>query len=173
MLIHKEVENWALPLGCEPSNLPFRNKLSRWKSKTLSFGGRVTLAKAVLGNLPIFYLSVFAAPLGIIEALERIRRKFIWGGPENESKINWVAWDKILAPKEVGGLGLGSIKAMNLALLTKWKWKFFTERDLLWVKIINGLHNLGSFPPSKMSSRYISRWILEKILINAIILFGN
>ena len=69
----------------------FRNKLFGWKAKTLSFGGRMTLAKAVLGNLPTFYLSLFAAPSGVIEALEKIRRNFIWGGPENESKIKWVA----------------------------------------------------------------------------------
>lgn len=64
----------------------FRNKLSRWKSKTLSFGGRVTLAKAVLGNLPTFYLSLFATPSRVIEALEKIRRNFIWGSLKNESK---------------------------------------------------------------------------------------
>ncbi|KAL7616242.1 hypothetical protein Lser_V15G03343 [Lactuca serriola] len=111
----QEVENGALLLGCEPSAIPFpylgmpvgrhmnrkiswnlilekfRNKLSGWKAKTLSFGGRMTLAKAVLGNLPTFYLSLFAAPSGVIEALEKIRRNFIWGGPENESKIKWVA----------------------------------------------------------------------------------
>ncbi|CAI9266205.1 unnamed protein product [Lactuca saligna] len=150
----QEVENWALPLGCEPSTLPFtflgipvgenmnrksswnliienfRNKLSCWKSKSLSFGGRMNLAKPVLGNLPTFYLSLFAAPLGVIETLEKIRRNFIWGGTNNEHKIRWVTWDTILAPKEAGGLGMGSIKAMNLALLAKWKWKFFSRAKL-------------------------------------------
>lgn len=111
----QEVENWALPLGCEPSTLPFiylgmpvgenmngkrswkpiiekfSNKLSSWKSKTLSFGGRVTLAMSVLGNLPTFYLSIFSAPSGVIKILEKIRRNFIWGGPENDQKIQWVA----------------------------------------------------------------------------------
>lgn len=113
------------------------NKLSGWKSKTLNCGGRVTLAKSVLGSLPTFYLSIFAAPLGVIETLERIRRNFIWGGPNNASKIRWVAWKKTLAPKVVGGLGLGPFKALNLALLSKWRWKFFHERNSLWVVIIN------------------------------------
>lgn len=103
------------PLGCEPSALPFtylgvpvgdnmnrknawnpiidkfKSKLSTWKSKTLSFGGRVTLAKAVLGNLPTYYLSLFAAPIGVIKELEKIQRQFIWGGKENKSSIHWVA----------------------------------------------------------------------------------
>lgn len=62
----------------------------------------------------------------------------------------------MLAPKEVGGLGLGSIKALNLALLAKWKWRIFNERDSLWVKFINGMHSLGLIQPSRMSSRYLS-----------------
>nr|KAJ0214062.1 hypothetical protein LSAT_V11C400160070 [Lactuca sativa] len=106
-----EVSEWASPLGCEPSALPFtylgvpvgdnmnrknawnpiidkfKSKLSTWKSKTLSFGGRVTLAKAVLGNLPTYYLSLFAAPIGVIKDLEKIQRQFIWGGMENKSSI--------------------------------------------------------------------------------------
>ena len=80
-----ETRRWALPLGCEPASLPFtylgvpvgsnmnlkknwlpiidrfKSKLSLWKAKTLSFGGRVTLIKSVLGSLPTFYFSLFVA----------------------------------------------------------------------------------------------------------------
>lgn len=48
----------------------FISKLSLWKSKTLSFGGRVTLIKSVLGNLPTYYLSFFKAPTSILENRE-------------------------------------------------------------------------------------------------------
>lgn len=68
-----------------------------------------------------------------------------------------MTWERILAPKEDGGLGLGSIKAMNLALLAKWKWKFFHEQNSIWAKVINGIHNLGSFPPTRLSSRHLGR----------------
>ncbi|XP_023767072.1 uncharacterized protein LOC111915667 [Lactuca sativa] len=131
------------------------NKLFGWKSKTLSFGGRLTLAISVLGSLPFFYLSIFAAPVGVIETMERIRRNFIWEGSNNTSKIRWVAWEKILSPKEVGGLGLGSIKSLNLALLSKWRWKFLKERCALWARIIKGIHKIDIQLPSRMSSRYI------------------
>ena len=46
--------------------------------KSLSFGGRVTLLKAVLGNLPTFFMSIFVVPNGVIDILEKNRRKFIW-----------------------------------------------------------------------------------------------
>nr|KAJ0217947.1 hypothetical protein LSAT_V11C300155900 [Lactuca sativa] len=116
----QEVTNWASPLGCEPAALPFtylgvpvgsnmnhiaawksmldklKSKLSIWKAKNLSFGGRVTLAKA----------------------------------------------DKLTAPKSVGGMGIGLIQSLNLALLTKWLWQLKNEPRSFWVSIITGIHKL-------------------------------
>ena len=40
----------------------FRAKLSRWKASTLSFGGRLTLCKSVLGSLGSYYFSLYKAP---------------------------------------------------------------------------------------------------------------
>lgn len=107
------VKNW------KPVIEKFRNKLSSWKSKTLSFGGRLTLIKSVLGNLPTYYLSIFRPLVGVIESLEKTRRRFLWGGNEEKSKINWVFWENVIAPKELGGLRVGSIRALNMGLIIK------------------------------------------------------
>lgn len=44
-----------------PSIEKVQSKLSSWNSKTLSFGGKSTLIKSVLDNIPLFYLSIFKA----------------------------------------------------------------------------------------------------------------
>nr|KAJ0191866.1 hypothetical protein LSAT_V11C800411080 [Lactuca sativa] len=49
---------------------------------------RLTLAKAVLGSLPSYFLSIFVAPVGVIEILEKIRRQFLWGGDVLRSKLD-------------------------------------------------------------------------------------
>ncbi|GKD71944.1 reverse transcriptase domain, reverse transcriptase zinc-binding domain protein [Tanacetum coccineum] len=54
----------------------FTKKLSSWKANLLSIGGRLTLVKSVLGNLPIYFLSIFKAPEAVISQLESIRRRF-------------------------------------------------------------------------------------------------
>ncbi|GKG04980.1 hypothetical protein Tco_0315367, partial [Tanacetum coccineum] len=54
-------------------------RLSKWKVKTLSIGGRLTLLKSVLGASPIYYMSIFKVPKGVLKTMESIRSKFFNG----------------------------------------------------------------------------------------------
>nr|GEX57649.1 hypothetical protein [Tanacetum cinerariifolium] len=47
----------------------FHSRLSRWKAKLLSSGGRLTLIKSVIGSLPLYYMSLFKAPLSVLNHL--------------------------------------------------------------------------------------------------------
>jgi hypothetical protein len=76
-----------------------------------------------LSAIPIYFLSFFKAPAGIISKLAYIFKHFLRGGCEDERKINWVKWEKVCRPLEEGGLGLKNLKVLNLALLSKWKSK--------------------------------------------------
>lgn len=67
-----------------------KTKLSDWKAKTISFGGRLTLVKAVLGSMPLYYFSLFRAPMSILKVLESVRRIFFWGGDEENKKMAWI-----------------------------------------------------------------------------------
>lgn len=60
------------------------NRHSKWKEKALSQGGRLILAKSVLGALPLYYLSLFRALSKVIHDLEALRRKFCWGHPKKK-----------------------------------------------------------------------------------------
>ncbi|GKE52002.1 hypothetical protein Tco_1487158, partial [Tanacetum coccineum] len=73
--------------------------------------GRLTLIKAVIGSLRIYYLSSFKAPEVILKSLERLR-----------------------------GMHIGSLKAFNLSLLQKWLWRLFSSLNAHWVKVIKALH---------------------------------
>ncbi|GJT84084.1 putative RNA-directed DNA polymerase, partial [Tanacetum coccineum] len=114
----------------------FRDRLSSWKSKSLSIGGRLTLIRSIFGSLPIYYLSLFLAPKKVINLLESIRCRFFWGHNESHRDICWVKWNSILLDHSSGGLGVGSIFAKNLGLLGKWKWRFLTEKEVLWRMVI-------------------------------------
>ena len=103
-------------------------------------GGRLTLIKAVLSNLPIYYLSIYKVPVAVEKQLEALRNNFFIGGELQERKMTWVAWRKCLASTELGGLGIGSIYALNRALLFKWVWRFRQNNNDLWANIIMSIY---------------------------------
>ncbi|GKC93766.1 RNA-directed DNA polymerase, eukaryota, reverse transcriptase zinc-binding domain protein, partial [Tanacetum coccineum] len=58
------------------------------------------------------------------------------------NKITWIKWANVLASYEHGGLEFGSLKAFNLALLQKWRWRFVNNLELLWEKLMKAIHGL-------------------------------
>nr|GEW96418.1 RNA-directed DNA polymerase, eukaryota [Tanacetum cinerariifolium] len=73
-----------------------RSRLSKWKVNTLSIGGRLTLLKFVLGATPIYSMSIFKVPRGVLKALEAMRNLFFIGSDHPDRKITWVAWEKVI-----------------------------------------------------------------------------
>jgi len=100
----------GLSIGGDPRKLQFwymlvkriHRRLSRWKCKILSLGGRLVLLKFVLLSIPVYFLSLFKDPSGIISTLDSF---FFLGGGEDFRKLSWIKWDIICLKKENGGLG--------------------------------------------------------------------
>ncbi|KAK9048814.1 hypothetical protein SSX86_032219 [Deinandra increscens subsp. villosa] len=118
----------------------FERRLSRWKAKVLSFGGRLTLVKSVLDSLPTYFFSVYKAPKGVINQLEKIRFRFLWGGNCDANKIHWVNRNEVCKPKRYGGLGLVKLEDFNLSLLAKWLWRLKAEEGSLWGRVVSAVH---------------------------------
>ncbi|XP_021888529.1 uncharacterized protein LOC110807660 [Carica papaya] len=134
----------GVPLGAkfkdkctwEPVIELFENRLARWKKNFLSKRGRLTLINSTLANLPIYYLSTLTIPKEIAKKLETIQRNFLWGDDEGHKKYHLVSWEEIKKPVLRGGLGIRSLVYLNMALQGKWLWKFLTEEDKIWRKIV-------------------------------------
>jgi hypothetical protein len=47
----------------------YEKRLSSWKGKHLSIGGRLTLVNSVLSSLPMYMMSFFAIPKGVLKNL--------------------------------------------------------------------------------------------------------
>ncbi len=90
--------------------------------------------------------------------MDRIRRGFFWKGRTSNNGFNClVNWDQVCRPLSIGGLGVRNLRATNSALLMKNFWKFYNDRTLPWVRIINHKHyrrrlpGAGANPPPKCS----------------------
>jgi len=97
----EEIEQMARNLNCKSDTIPFKylglpvgggmtkainwqpvvdkfnSRLSRWKARNLSSGGRLCLCKSVLGNLSTYFFSLHKVPKKVLKTLESIRRRFL------------------------------------------------------------------------------------------------
>ncbi|GJT31926.1 RNA-directed DNA polymerase, eukaryota [Tanacetum coccineum] len=89
------------------------SRLSKWKLKTLSIGGRLTLIKSVLSSIPLYHMSIFKVPMEVLHSMESIRRNFINGIDGSERKLVLISWKKVLASKKYGGLGVSNDMALK------------------------------------------------------------
>ncbi|GKE16345.1 RNA-directed DNA polymerase, eukaryota [Tanacetum coccineum] len=136
----RDVEKAARLIGCSTFSTPFNylgvkvgddmskikswdevtsklsSRLSKWKLNTLSIGGRLTLLKSVLTSIPLYHMSIFKVPIGVLNKLESIRRNFFNGVDGTVRKMAWIGWNKVLASKHNGGLRVSSYFAINRAL---------------------------------------------------------
>ncbi|KAG2687140.1 hypothetical protein I3760_09G038400 [Carya illinoinensis] len=100
-------------------------RLAGWKRLYLSKGGRTTLIKSTLSNLPTYFLSLFPIPAN-----------FLWRGLGEEFKFHLVKWEQVCRPISGGGLGVRNLRMFNRALLGKWLWRFANEHDSLWKLVV-------------------------------------
>jgi len=81
----------------------FEKKLSGWKGKLMSVGGRLVLINSVLTSLAMFMLSFFEVPRGVLERLDYFRSRFFWQGENHKKKYMLARWNILCQPKDQGG----------------------------------------------------------------------
>ncbi|GAU45708.1 hypothetical protein TSUD_86840 [Trifolium subterraneum] len=115
----------GLPIGAnpmlsstwDPVVKTIEKRLSSWKNKYVSLGGRVVLINSVLASIP-----------GV------------------RDKIPWVSWKDVCRPKSEGGLGVRDLKWFNVSLLAKWRWRMLGWEDLLWKRVLEARYGVVARP---------------------------
>jgi hypothetical protein len=121
-----DVDGLAGIMGCEVSSLPleylgfslgafYKAKSScngviknmerwlvSWKMMYLFNGGRVTLFKSTLFNLPTYFMPLFPLPADIANRIKKLQRDFLWGGLGKEFKYHLASWLKVCSPLRKG-----------------------------------------------------------------------
>ncbi|MCH88363.1 LINE-1 reverse transcriptase like, partial [Trifolium medium] len=158
----------GLPVGANPRRLTtwapllesLRKKLNTWGNKHISLGGRLVLINSVLNSIPIFYLSFMKMPAQVLKKVIRIQREFLWGGVNGGKKLSWIKWKVVCQEKKNGGLGVRDLKAVNLSLLMKWRWRLLQRGEVgLWKEVLvakYGAHILNKVSWSNVVKPYFA-----------------
>jgi len=109
-----------------------------WKGLYLSKAVRLMLIKSMLSNLPTYFLSLFPIPIGVINQIEKLHRKFLWGVAWIMSLNSILLIGRRFRLLHLGGLGILSFLTFY-PLLGKclWRYAVWKERlfgDTWWIK---------------------------------------
>jgi hypothetical protein len=127
------------------------NKVQGWIEQTLLARGKEVLIKAVAQAIPTYTIGCFRLLRGLCEHLNSLLRKFWWGSEKCKRKTCWVAWEKMVQQKYMGGLGFRDIEIFNLALLARQAWCHLTRHTSLCYQILKAAY----FPSSDLLNAHI------------------
>jgi hypothetical protein len=120
----------------------FEKKLSNWKGKLLSSGGRLVLINSILSSLSIFMLSFFEVPHEILKKLDNYRSKFFWQSDGHKKKYRLTRWNIICSFKDHGRLGILYLDLQNRCLLSKWLFKLINGEGM-WQTLLRNKYLKG------------------------------
>eukprot|EP00253_Pinus_taeda_P035256 PITA_35256 len=132
----KKMKNWQGVLD------KLRNKVANWAFRALNIAGRIVLAKSVLQAIPIYPLSIMAAPLGVCTRIREVIKNFIWRGADQKEKWALASWSQLTERKEKGGLGLRDPEILNRVLGVKLWWRWLRGGNDLWKTIWKEKYNM-------------------------------
>ncbi|XP_071699047.1 uncharacterized protein [Rutidosis leptorrhynchoides] len=129
----EEVDFMARCAGCRPGNSLFSylgllvgrnmNSIKNWDILIERFKKRLSSWKVNLlsiGGRLTLVKSVFGS-LGILMRSE-------------------IKWSNVMSSMVKGGLNVGSIKALNIALIQKWRWRLHVCPNSLWSSVVSAIH---------------------------------
>ncbi|GKB20294.1 hypothetical protein Tco_0854217 [Tanacetum coccineum] len=138
--------------------LKLQSRLSKWKAKTLSIGGRLTLLKSVLGASPLYNMSSFKVPKGVLKVMES---KFVVTSLKVPALgLAFVSqddslWFRLLSNAFHGDkIDSHSVRKVSHMGSILRKFKCLSHLDLISCRIalnvIEGCHNLTSFMEKRL-----------------------
>lgn len=84
---------------------------------------RVELVKSVIQSMLLYSFQIYAWPKSLLKHLDCCLKNFIWAGDISVRRVVTVAWKKVCAPYNEGGLAIKSLRILNEAALLKLSWQ--------------------------------------------------
>lgn len=148
---------------CQPLVQKILHRMSTWAAKLLSYAGRVQLIKSVVAGIHIYWCQVFVLPQKVIKFIQQACRIFLWTGRASASRRALVAWEKVVLPKQAGGMNIGNMKLWNQATICKLLWRIQQKKDAVWIQWVH-IYYIKGRDLLEMPIPQQGSWVVRKIL---------
>ncbi|XP_028803541.1 uncharacterized protein LOC114758643 [Neltuma alba] len=74
-------------------------------------------------------------PALVCHEVERLQRNFIWGEDQHKNGFHPIGWERLILPKDFGGLGFRRLTSVNRALGSKIAWNMIIGSKSLWADV--------------------------------------
>ncbi|XP_071697814.1 uncharacterized protein [Rutidosis leptorrhynchoides] len=125
-----------------------RIKVNNWKTRKLSYAGRLQLVASVLTSDSNADILDFCG--------------FLWCQDISSKGKAKVAWKDVCIPKDQGGLGLRPLRDWNETLMVKQIWRIVAKEDSLWSKWVNLIELKSKVKPHVNFDGDIFRWVTNE-----------
>ena len=154
------------------------SKLSRWKSKNLSWSGRATLIRSMAQAIPTYSMSAILFLKGFCDQLDASVRRF-WWSPISKAGSYWtpMSWPSLCSPHKEAGLGFRKFWDFNQALLSKLGWWILFGKDCFCIKVLKAKYKildnwLAHHSPSNASPFWKSMMGIKHLIAKAACLYS-
>lgn len=136
-----------------------QQKAAGWSNRFLSTAGKMTMLKSVLTPIPSFAMTCFQLPVSLCMRIQAALTRFWWDNIDGTNKMAWIAWSKMILPKDQGGLDFRDIQSINDAFLTKLSWRLIRNpTNLLGRTLLGKYCPSGDFLTCPVSSACSHGW---------------
>ncbi|XP_074315836.1 uncharacterized protein LOC141652088 [Silene latifolia] len=111
-----------------------RSKITSWANNFLSYSGKLQLINSVIFGLHNFWGASIILPKGIVKAVNKLCKDFLWGIKEGDRRLVFKSWDSFCLPRKEGGVNIKEVLSWNKSQMLAWIKKLLLHSDSIWVK---------------------------------------
>jgi hypothetical protein len=106
-------------------------KVAGWRGRLLSLAARAMLLKTCLASIHVYLLSFIKFPKWAIKLMNTHMSNYLWNDSVENHKYHLANWELVSMSKEQGGLGLPSLRDLNISLLASCLKRYNKDKEKL------------------------------------------